>query len=289
MKLVQAGYRIDDMPDGDAALAKIERLGRIAYKSEGLIDDGRVRCEGCDIMAEARGGDRNFECACCGGSGWLQVREPSSHKFVKKILQAERKAKMIIDTELYLRDAPITHSNQRRANELVDNIVSYMQQNPAHESVIEHCSATVVFTTNVGVTHELVRHRIASYTQESTRYCAYNKDKFDNQVSFIERVFWGKVTDEEKIKAGFAVWRKVMETSEWGYLELLRLGFEPQIARDCLTKATKTEIATTANFREWRTIFGLRAVERAHPDMWRALMVPLRYEFRKRIPIIFDE
>ena len=282
MKLMKASYRIDDMPDGEEALAKIERLGRIAYKSEGLIDDGMEECPRCST------GVPNGYCDVCANQGNVRVREPSSHKFVRKILKAERKARMIINAELYLQNAPITHSNQRRASELVNNIIDYMLNNPAHESVIEHCIATVVFVMSRGTSHEIVRHRAGIvFTQESTRFCDYMKGKFGGEISTIERMFWGNGVDSDMENKASAVWQQAMEGCERAYQELRGLGIAPEIARDVLPTALKTEIGTTANFREWRLLFSLRCAPAAHPDM-RALMIPLRDEFRKSIPIIFD-
>ncbi len=281
MKQVQPGWVIDDMPDGERALAKIERLGRIAYKSEDKIDPG-VRQRVFELGAEE--------------PTTVWTRPPSSHAFVRMILQAEQKARMVIAAEKLMEEAHmgepptvLAFDDLRRAlaDKIVSNVYDYMKDNPAHESVIEHCSATVIFDTNRGVSHEIVRHRLASFTQESTRYCNYGKDKFDRQVQFIERTFWGKVQDRYKLECAADIWKKVMETSEWGYLELLKLGFEPQIARDCLTNALKTTIGTTANFREWRLIFKMRDSNKAHPDM-RQLITPLHEEFRRRVPIVFD-
>lgn len=284
MKTVQAEWAIDDMPDGEAALAKIERMGRIAYKSEDKIDSGE-KCQSKDF-------DINQVCRTCGGTGW--VREPSSHRFVKMILQAERKAKMILMAKdvmeaHYMQVSELPPSEPTPdldvlPTKLVSNVIGYMRENPAHESVIEHCSATVVFTSNRGFTHEIVRHRLASFTQESTRYCDYNKGKFGGEITVVEQPFY---KSEGADVQALAEWEAAMKDCEFHYRRLRQLGVPAQIARGVLPQDLKADIGVTANFRQWRLVFSLRDSSKAHPDMQR-LMGPLHEEFRRRIPIVFD-
>lgn len=155
-----------------------------------------------------------------------------------------------------------------------------------HESVIEHEKITVRIICDRGVTHEIVRHRIASYSQESTRYCNYSKSKFGSEITVIEPCFWkrGNSADLEK----YVVWKKLMEESEKAYIKLIELGATPQEARSVLPNSLKTEIVITMNLREWRHFFKLRTTEAAHPQM-REIARPLLDEFKKRIPIIFDD
>jgi thymidylate synthase (FAD) len=131
-----------------------------------------------------------------------------------------------------------------------------------HESVIEHASATFRIVTDRGITHEIVRHRIASYSQESTRYCNYGKDKFGNEISVIVPGQSEPLTPEQ-----YLVWERVMEAAEVGYFELLELRCKPQIARSVLPTCLKAEIVMTANFREWCHFLTLRMAAAAHPDM----------------------
>lgn len=148
-----------------------------------------------------------------------------------------------------------------------------------HEAVIEHSFMTVKFITDRGVSHELVRHRLASFTQESTRYCNYSKDKFDNELTFIKPIFKSIV---------FGIWEDSMIQSEIDYLSMISNGATPQEARSVLPNSLKTEIVVSANFREWKHIFQLRAIEKAaHPQM-RDLMIPLYEHCRKEIPEIFE-
>lgn len=151
-----------------------------------------------------------------------------------------------------------------------------------HLSVIEHQSVTVRVICDRGVSHEIVRHRLAAYTQESTRYCNYSKGKFGNEITVIEPCFWDK--DDEKYK----VWRAAMKHSEICYNRLIELGATPQEARSVLPNSLKTEIVMTMNLREWRHFFSMRTSSAAHPQM-REIAVPLLSEFKRRIPIIFDD
>lgn len=151
-----------------------------------------------------------------------------------------------------------------------------------HLSVIEHQSVTVRVICDRGVSHEIVRHRLAAYTQESTRYCNYSKGKFRNEITVIEPCFWDK--NDEKYK----VWRAAMKHSEICYNRLIELGATPQEARSVLPNSLKTEIVMTMNLREWRHFFSMRTSSAAHPQM-REIAVPLLSEFKRRIPIIFDD
>lgn len=167
-----------------------------------------------------------------------------------------------------------------------------------HESVIEHFAVTVRFIIDRGVSHELVRHRLASFSQESTRYCNYSKDKFDNQITFIIPPW---VSDEELkllksdneldivgVSESSLLWYKSLIQCEASYQSLINCGWSPQQARSVLPNALKTEIVVTANLREWRTIFKQRTSQAAHPQM-REIMVPLLKEMQNKIPIIFDD
>ena len=194
---------MDDI-DGAEILQKLERCGRVCYKSEDKITEG------------------------------------SAEKFIGMILKS------------------------------------------GHESVLEHEKLTVKFICDRGVTHEIVRHRIASYSQESTRYCNYSKDKFGNELTFIRPCFWTDDSEE------YAVWKQAMEEIEKTYVKLISLGAKPEEARSILPNSLKTEIVCTMNLREWRHFFRLRTAERAHPQI-REISVALLDELKKRIPVIFDD
>ncbi len=151
-----------------------------------------------------------------------------------------------------------------------------------HESVLEHEKITVKFICDRGVTHEIVRHRIASYSQESTRYCNYSKDKFGNEITFIRPFFWEE--SDEKYK----VWANTMQEIENAYFKLIEAGAKPEEARSILPNSVKTELMVTMNIREWRHFFRLRTSPKAHPQM-RECAVPLLDEFKKRVPLLFDD
>jgi thymidylate synthase (FAD) len=151
-----------------------------------------------------------------------------------------------------------------------------------HLSVIEHQSVTVRIVCDRGVTHEIVRHRLASYAQESTRYCNYTKGKFDSEIAVVCPCFWDEGSEQ------YVIWRQAMEQAEAAYNRLIALGATPQEARSVLPNSLKTEIVMTMNLREWRHFFELRATSAAHPQM-REIALPLLAEFKKRIPVIFDD
>jgi len=151
-----------------------------------------------------------------------------------------------------------------------------------HESVIEHEKVSVKIICDRGVTHEIVRHRIASYSQESTRYCNYAQNKFGNELTFIKPCFW-----EEDSKA-FKVWLAQMEMVEKNYINLIAIGASPEQARSILPNSLKTEIVVTMNLREWRHFFKLRTSKRAHPQM-REVSIPLLKKMKELLPAIFDD
>lgn len=163
-----------------------------------------------------------------------------------------------------------------------------------HESVIEHQSISVKFICDRGVSHEIVRHRLASFSQESTRYCNYSKDKFGNELTFIipswlELPEGSMLVDiKETPTDATYTWIYSMYTAELWYNQLIKIGWQPQQARAVLPNSLKTEIVVTANLREWRTILKQRTSQAAHPQM-RELMIPLLQTLKEKIPVIFDD
>lgn len=200
VEIVCPGHEFIDDIDGEAILKKLERCGRVAYKSED------------------------------------KTTPDSARKFVKSLIER------------------------------------------GHESVIEHVSITVKLICDRGVTHELVRHRLVAYTQESTRYCNYAK----KGMTVIKPPFWREASTE------YHIWLASMEMAEKSYNTLIEMGCSPQEARSVLPNSLKTEIATTANLREWRHILKLRTSKAAHPQM-RELMMPLLRDFKRLIPVVFDD
>ena len=152
-----------------------------------------------------------------------------------------------------------------------------------HESVLEHQSISVKFIMDRGLTHEIVRHRLSSFTQESTRYCNYSDDKFGNDLTFINIEPFLKNPFES-----MQVWMNCIEYIEKSYLALIELGETPQIARSVLPNSLASEIVVTANMRQWRHIFDLRTSKAAHPQM-SDLMIQLLKEFKEKLPLLFDD
>lgn len=167
--------------------------------------------------------------------------------------------------------------------ESAKKFVTMLLQN-GHEAMIEHSTLSVKFTVDRGVSHELVRHRVASFAQSSTRYCNYSSDKFGNECTFI--CPFQTTTNSQDIK--LQEWIYAMEDAEKHYMKLIELGVTPQIARSVLPNSLMTELTVTANYREWRNIFKLRCAPDAHPQM-KEIMIPLLKELQGLIPIIFDD
>jgi len=228
MKIIKPSYEIMDEIDGQAILKKLEKCGRVCYKSED------------------------------------NITYDSAADFInRKILQGGK----------------------------------------GHLSVIEHVSITVKFIIDRGVSHELVRHRLASYSQESTRYCNYSKDKFGNEITVIwpnwftdEDLDWieKELNEDDPVYSKYTIheesrkwWCGIQKAEEW-YFRMLNNGASPQQARSVLPNSLKTEIIMTANLREWRHVFTMRTSKRAHPQI-REVMCPLLDEFKEKIPVIFDD
>ena len=168
--------------------------------------------------------------------------------------------------------------------------------NRGHESVLEHEKITIRLTCDIGVYKDLTRHRIASFSIESTRYCNYGKDKFDNELKFIEPVFYtdtwkdrnyeGSAMSKEELKSFF--WYKIMSDIESAYMNMNNLcECTPDEMRMILPHSTAAEVTMTANIREWRHILELRCSKAAHPAI-RQLLIPLLLKFKEDMPELFD-
>lgn len=212
MILVKPSHEILTEIDGDAILARIERAGRVCYKTEAKI-----------TLASA-----------------------------KKFVDARLKQ--------------------------------------GHHSIIEHENISVKIICDRGVTHEIVRHRLVAYSQESTRYCNYKGGVTFVIPSWFAYKEEGKFTKRDTCGHNQAErqWFRHMLDCEAMYLELLDFGWSPQQARSVLPNSLKTEIVMTANIREWRHILKLRTSQAAHPQM-REVMIPILQELRRKIPILFED
>lgn len=149
-----------------------------------------------------------------------------------------------------------------------------------HHAMIEHAVASFRIITDRGITHEIVRHRIASFAQESTRYCNYSADKFENQCSFIEP----PGLDETQRP----LWEKACLDAEQSYFAMMKAGCSAQIARSVLPTCLKTELVMTANFREWRHFIALRGTKAAHPQI-RPLAFKIREILMQHAPSVFED
>lgn len=152
-----------------------------------------------------------------------------------------------------------------------------------HLAMIEHAHISVKFICDRGVSHEIVRHRIASYAQESTRYCNYSSGKHGNEITVIKPFFFKEGTEE------YFAWYSACHFAEIEYLKLIEMGRTPQEARSVLPNSLKTEIVVTMNLREWMHFFNLRAIGTTgapHPQM-KEIAEPLLYAFAESLPEIF--
>ena len=155
-----------------------------------------------------------------------------------------------------------------------------------HESVIEHASAGFMIVTDRGVTHEQVRHRLASPSQESTRFCSYNKNAFGHEISVIEPPWIG--TEEDRVLAT-TIWSVLGKQVEASYFELLEKAHQPpELARSVLQNCLKSQIGVSANFREWRLIIRQRTSPKAHPQM-REIAEMIRAELLKISRVCFED
>ena len=207
MKAIKPYTEIIGDVDGQKILKKIEKVGRVCYKSEGKIEEG------------------------------------SAEKFVSGLVKR------------------------------------------GHEAMLEHDYLTIKFVVDRGVSHEIVRHRLASFAQESTRYCNYGKDDFGAEITFIKPLFFKEGTEL------YEMWEHSCEDSEAAYFNLLDWGCKPEEARAVLPNSLKTELVMTANLREWRHFFKLRAgntTGKAHPQMLEVTR-PLLDKLKWLIPIVFDD
>lgn len=212
-----------------------------------------------------------------------EILTPISEDGIKELQHIEKIGRVCYKSEDYITED----------GESARKFVAMLIRN-GHEAMIEHSFLSVKFTVDRGVSHELVRHRIASFAQESTRYCNYAKDKFGAECAFID-LEPGIMLDNkmkkmsgEEIALVMAEWTSAMEDAERHYMRLLELGATPQIARAVLPNSIKTEITVSANYREWRNFFKLRVPADVHPQM-REVTIPLLRELKGMIPVIFDD
>ena len=219
----------------------------------------------------------------------MKLIKPSYIIFNKEdIKRAEKEIELAARTCYKSEDKITDESAEKLITKLIDS---------HHDAMLEFGpSITVKFICDRGVSHELVRHRLCSFAQESTRYCNYSKDKHDNQITFIEPLWlndipekWHEFGDHQMERIDSAAnYKEFLLMAEETYMELIKEGWSPQQARSVLPNSLKTEIVVKANIREWRHIFMQRTDNGAHPQM-KELMIPLLKEFADESPILFKD
>lgn len=200
---------------------------------------------------------------------YVIVREADSLKMLKNIEKAGRVC--------YKSEGSITDDSYKK---FIGKLIKL-----EHFSQLEHEKMTVQIICDRGVSHELVRHRIASFSQESTRYCNYSADRFGNEITVIEPFFF---EPDYTYSSNYDKWVEVCSICEQAYFDLLKNGATPQEARTILPNSLKTEVVITANLREWRLFFSLRAAKEAHPQM-QQIAIPLLLHFKKELSPVFDD
>lgn len=209
----------------------------------------------------------------------IQVENYNGIKIMKNIERACRTC--------YRSEGLITEDSYKK---LLKNCI-----NRGHESILEHEKITIRMICDIGVYKDLTRHRFGSFSIESTRYCNYSKDKFDNEIKFIEPVFYTPGMMEEyddPIKKNDCLktqyWERCMKFIESDYMDMTNIvGAKPDELRMLLPHSTAAEVTMTANIREWRHILGLRCSKAAHPAI-RQLLIPLLLKFKKDMPELFS-
>lgn len=207
---------------------------------------------------------------------------PQSHTIIFPSTQADADAlvERIADIARTCYQSAARAGKRERDEALILSCIQH-----GHESIIEHGSISVRLVTDRAVSHELVRHRIASYAQESQRYCDYEKDKFGGEITFIRP---SGIPEDDELDD---IWRHALWCAGRAYALLRENGVPPETARSVLPNATKTEIVVTASPREWRHIFELRVLGRTgkpHPDI-RALFAPVLEELSDMMPVLFKD
>jgi thymidylate synthase (FAD) len=312
MKVIPASFEIQDDLDRQSLAVRIEACGRICYKSEEKISGDSATPF---IKAILKHGHNSVT-----EMGVITLRldfdpESLAHKFMARqprFLQIDRpgKGQMLITGSvrayrelfreypsdklikamvgflgerypLFFDDLTPPHGWMPQTGVEIDKLSLQQVEKLPAELQARHRYVGVKFITNRAVTHELVRHRPCSFLQESQRYCRYSEDKFANQVTFIQPMFFMEGSEE------YRLWEKAMAETEKIYLKLLKTS-SPQAARTVLPNSCKTEIIVYCNLLEWLHIFRLRTTQAAEPSM-REVMIPLLHEFGRRYPAQFAE
>ena len=317
MRAIQPFAEIMDVDIGVNVLKKIEWVGRTCYKSTEQITDESAPKFVTNLVK--RGHEAMLEHA----SFCFEI-DYGVYKFITEIIEFMSSQKNFKQFMRFTVDERILMSGNVRAwRDLFKNLMEwigipvcfedFIKENPvlfpeyqdeifidrhlgsirpvhtddlkSELEFLTHCDVTVRFVVDRGISHEIVRHRSASFAQESTRYCNYGKDKFGKQITFIIPEFFSYGSPEWKL------WKDAMEECESTYITMIELGVTPEKARTVLPNSLKTEVIMTTNCQEWRHFFSLRACNstgKAHPQMLEVSR-PLLDDFKKAITVIFDD
>ena len=194
---------------------------------------------------------------------WIKVENFDGVKIMKRIERACRTC--------YRSEDKISEESYKN---LLTNCL-----NRGHESVLAHEKITVRIYSDIGTYKDLTRHRFASFSVESTRYCSYNKDKYGNEIAVVNPVY---MEDKEV----FETWKKAIEDMEKAYMKMKELGASTDMCREILPHSTAAEYTMTANIREWKHILELRTTNHVHPAI-RQVLIPLLLLFKEQMPEIF--
>lgn len=316
MQAIKSYTQIFPDCDDQEILKKIERCGRVCYKSEGKIEEGSAEKFVANIIK------RGHEAVLEHGSFIVETDDEFYYESRYVIDELEESTEFTSFLRFTNDTRPIISGNVRawrsffaavlkKHNTLPGAAEKFIMNNPilfpefqnveffcggevndfkilsvsdlqTENEKLTHQDITVKFVVDRGVSHEIVRHRPASYCQESTRYCNYSKEDFGREITFIIPHYLDYGSE------AWCVWKLAMKHAEDSYFKLLDIGLLPQEARAVLPNSLKTELVMTANFSEWKKFFELRTADAAHPQM-REVSRPLLDEFKALIPVVFDD
>lgn len=314
MKIIKASVEFMEPVNGEEVLRHLERCGRICYKSEGKIEDGSAEKFIRSVIKRGHESVLEHASFCfeidSGVYYWMNE--------IIHVLSTEHGFNSFV--RFTKEDRTLMSGNVRAWRDLFRNMTGwtgipvcfegFIKENPVlfpeyqdevfipirigsirpvraddletENEILTHCDKTVLFVVDRGVSHEIVRHRIASFSQESTRYCNYSKDGFGGEIAVIQPLYLEPDTD------AWVAWEAGCKMAEAGYFALLNIGLSPQEARAVLPNSLKTEVVMTANIREWRHFLRLRCSEAAHPQM-REVANMLLDMFYGEMPVLFED
>lgn len=313
--IVKAGFELIKQNGVKDALKHIEKIGRVCYKSEDKISEGTdkkffnmIKGNKHTAMFEHANvvfavveklydkiidyrderGNTFFKCTkhlvpgesvprCLVSANIRTINNAGFHELLNALYDTE--PQLVYDEDFKPFDGLI----EELYCVVIDDL--YSLKNLSDEEMAMHTYASIKFTCDRGVTHELVRHRPVSFAQESTRYCNYSKDKFGNSIAVIDiqkgvelnlkvqSMLKDGLITQDQIQDFVEEWERAVEDAEKHYFNLLNIINAPELARSVLPTSTKAEIIMTCNIAEWEWIAGLRTDKPAHPQM-REVMIP---------------